>query len=92
MYNLIQQGIRLVHLDLTKIDKEVVLAESQTGNARPAPELLLGSRMRYEQFDEAHHNILSVQDVYLGSPAQEADLIPFKDFVMGTKEMTFTDL
>ena len=48
--------------------------------------------MRYEQFDEAHHNILSVQDVYIGSPAQESDMKPFKDFILGTKEMTFTDL
>lgn len=48
--------------------------------------------MRYEQFDEAHHNILSVQDVYLGSPAHEAELQPVKDFILGTKEMTFTDL
>ena len=28
----------------------------------------------------------------MGSPAHEADLQPFKDFVLGTKEMTFTDL
>ena len=55
-------------------------------------EQLLGAKMRYEQYDEAHHNILSVQDVYLGSPASEADLKPFKDFILGTKEMTFTDL
>jgi len=33
-----------------------------------------------------------VADVYLGSPAQEADLQPFKDFILGTKELTFGDL
>ena len=45
--------------------------------------------MRYEQFDEAHYKVLAVADVYLGSPAQEADLQPHKDFILGTKEMTF---
>jgi hypothetical protein len=60
VYNLIQQGIRLVHLDLTKVDKEAILKEKESGNSRPTQELLLGAKMRYEQFDEAHHNILSV--------------------------------
>lgn len=31
-------------------------------------------------------------DVYLGSPAQEADLQPFKDFILGTREYTFENL
>ena len=46
---------------------------------------ILGAKLRYEQFDDAHHKILSVQDVYLGSPSQQADLQPFKDFILGTK-------
>lgn len=33
-----------------------------------------------------------MQDVYLGSPAQEADFQPFNDYILGTKELTFTDL
>ena len=53
---------------------------------------MLGARLRYEQYDEAHHNILAVADVYLGSPAQEADLQPFKDFILGTQELSFCDL
>ena len=72
-------------MDLTKIEK------SETGYTNVS-EQLLGAKLRYEQFDEAHHNILSVQDVYMGSPAHEADLQPFKDFIIGTKELTFTDL
>ena len=28
----------------------------------------------------------------MGSPAQEADLEPFRDFILGTKEMTFEDI
>lgn len=30
--------------------------------------------------------------MYLGSPAQEADLQPFKDFILGTKELSFDNL
>ena len=52
----------------------------------------MGAKLRYEQYDEAHLNILSVQDVFFGSPAQDAELQPFKDFILGTREMTFTDL
>ena len=52
----------------------------------------MGVKLRYEDFSDAHNNILSVQDVYLGSPAQEADFQPFQDFIVGTREMTFTDL
>ena len=35
---------------------------------------------------------MAVADVYLGSPAQEADFQPFKDFILGTKELTFCNL
>jgi len=35
---------------------------------------VLGAKLRYEQYDEAHYKVLAVADVYLGSPAQEADL------------------
>lgn len=55
-------------------------------------EAILGLKLRYEQFDDAHHKILAVEDVYLGSPAQEADMQPFRDFILGTKELTFPSL
>ena len=35
---------------------------------------------------------MAVADVYLGSPAYEADLQPFKDFILGTRELTFDNL
>ena len=35
---------------------------------------------------------MAVADVYLGSPAQEADLQPFRDFILGTRELTFDDI
>lgn len=37
-------------------------------------------------------NILSVQDVYLDSPSHEAGLHPFKDFILGTREICFKSL
>jgi len=57
--------------------------------AKSIHENVLGAKVRYEQFDDAHHRILAVSDVYLGSPAQEADLQPFKDFILGTQELSF---
>jgi hypothetical protein len=53
---------------------------------------VLGAKLRYEQYDQAHLNILAVQDVYLGSPAYEANLVPFKDYILGTSELTFKSL
>jgi hypothetical protein len=35
---------------------------------------------------------LHVGDVALSSPAHKARLIPFKDYIMGTREMTFKSL
>jgi len=53
---------------------------------------LLGIKLRYEQFDEAHLNILAIKDVYLGGPANLSCLTPFKEFILGTPEITFTSL
>jgi len=49
----------------------------------------MGAELRYEQYDEAHNLIMSVQDVQLASPAHKASLNPFKDYILGTKEITF---
>ena len=35
---------------------------------------MLGTTIRYENYEDAHNNILSVQDVYLDSPSHEAGL------------------
>ena len=53
---------------------------------------MLGARLRYEQYDDAHANILAVQDVYLGSPAYQANLVPFMNYILGTRELTFRTL
>ena len=88
VYNMIQQGTRLVHFDLTSLAFESIELQS----AKSLHEAILGLKLRYEKYDDAHHNILAVADVYLGSPAQEADLQPFKDYIVGTKELTFGNL
>jgi len=54
---------------------------------------MLLSRLKYEKYTDANHLLLSVLDVYLGGPAHLAGLVPFKDFVIGTNEITsFKDL
>ena len=52
----------------------------------------MGAKLRYEQFDDAHHKVLAVSHVYEGSPAQTADFKPYRDFIVGTKELTFEDI
>lgn len=78
VYNIIQQDTRLVQVKLHKYWGD------QTS--------LLGSTIRYENFEEAHNYILAVKDVYLDSPAHEAHLEPFKDFIIGTREICFKSL
>ena len=92
VYNLIQQGTRLVHIDLTALAYEADSLLSNEQKNVSVHETLLGTKMRYEQYDDAHHKILAVADVYLGSPAQEADMQPHRDFILGTKELTFEDI
>lgn len=53
---------------------------------------MLGATIRYENMKEAHNHILVVQDVYLDSPAHDAGLEPFKDYIMGTREISFKNL
>lgn len=53
---------------------------------------LLGTTIRYECFSDAHNNILAVSDVYLDSPAHEAGMQPFKDYILGTREISFKNL
>ena len=78
VYNLVQQETRLVKVKLYK--------EWGDGTS------LLGATIRYESFVESHNHILAVKDVYLDSPAHEAELQPFKDFVVGTREIAFKSL
>jgi C-terminal processing protease CtpA/Prc len=53
---------------------------------------LLGATIRYENYIDAHNHILAVQDVYLDSPAHEAGIQPFKDYIIGTREIAFKSL
>lgn len=78
MYNIIQQDNRLVKVKIHRNWGE--------GNS------LLGATIRYEQFSDAHNNILSVNDVYLDSPAHDAGIQPFKDYILGTREISFKNI
>lgn len=53
---------------------------------------MLGATIRLESYTDAHNHILAVKDVYLDSPAHEAGLQPFRDFVIGTREIAFKSL
>mmetsp|Transcript_34590 Transcript_34590/g.33796 ORF Transcript_34590/g.33796 Transcript_34590/m.33796 type:complete len:93 (-) Transcript_34590:563-841(-) len=53
---------------------------------------MLGTTIRYENFHEAHNKILKVNDVYLDSPSHDAELQPYKDFILGTREICFKSL
>ena len=53
---------------------------------------ILGVTIRFESYLDAHNNILAVKDVYLDSPAHEAGLLSYKDFILGTREICFKSL
>ena len=53
---------------------------------------VLGATIRIESYSEAHNYILAVKDVYLDSPAHVSGLQPFKDFILGTREIAFQSL
>ena len=78
VYNLIQQGTRTVKLKLQR----------NWGDRKS----VLGATIRLESFAEAHNHILAVKDVYLGSPARAAGMQPYKDFIVGTREIAFKTL
>lgn len=51
-------------------------------------EAMLRCKLRYERYTDAHTSLLAVRDVYLGGPAHQAGLQPYKDFIVGTRELT----
>lgn len=53
---------------------------------------MLGALIRLENYTDAHNHILAVKDVYLDSPAHQAGLQPFRDYVVGTREIAFKNL
>jgi len=55
-------------------------------------EQMLDIKLRFENYTDAHTFIIAIKDVYLGGPAHHSGLQPFKDFILGTKELTFTDM
>lgn len=78
IYSIITQSNRTIKVNLNK----------NWGDGQS----LLGATIRYENFADSHNNILYVQDVYLDSPAHEAEIKPFKDYILGTREICFKSL
>ena len=50
-------------------------------------EQLLGVKLRYEDYTEAHLNHICVQEVIKDSPAMEAGLLEYKDYIFGTPQL-----
>ncbi len=78
VYNIIQQATRMVKMKLHR----------NWGNN----EIIFGAVIRIECYTDAHLNILAIKDVYLDGPAHQAGLQPYKDFVLGTREISFKNL
>ena len=53
---------------------------------------LLGIKIRFENYTEAHTHIVAVKEVYLGGPAHISGMQPESDFIVGTEELTFSDI
>lgn len=53
---------------------------------------LLGAVVRYDALDNADNQGIRVLDVFPNSPAKQAGLIPYKDYLLGTTEVMFRDL
>lgn len=79
VYNILQRGTRLVTL----------VPAAQGGSTS---EELIGAKLRFENYTEAHTYLVAIKDVYLGGPAHQSSLHPHCDFIVGTPELTFTDV
>jgi len=53
---------------------------------------LLGAIIRYENYTDAHMNVVRIMEITPASPAHQAGLIPFNDFVLGTKAKSFESI
>lgn len=53
---------------------------------------MLGATIRLEAYTDAHNNILAVTNVFHGGPSSNAGIESDQDFIIGTREMSFTSL
>mmetsp|Transcript_47924 Transcript_47924/g.138675 ORF Transcript_47924/g.138675 Transcript_47924/m.138675 type:complete len:505 (-) Transcript_47924:103-1617(-) len=53
---------------------------------------LLGAVVRYDTLENADNQGIRVLDVFPQSPAKQAGLIPYKDYLLGTTEVMFRDM
>jgi len=53
---------------------------------------LLGATVRYDNIDLQSNGGVRVLDVFPNSPAHQAGLVPFKDYLLGTAEVIFRDV
>lgn len=71
----------------THSSREVFVTPKKWGGAG-----LLGAVVRYDELDNADSQGMRVLEVFAGSPAAQAGLIPYKDFLLGTTEVMFRDM
>ena len=77
IYNLVSQAKRYVTV---------------TPNNKWGGSSLLGATVRFENYSNAHKTVYYVSDVEKGSPAQKAGLHPTWDYIVGSKDVVFTQL
>ena len=53
---------------------------------------IFGAVIRLECYTDSHLHILAIKDVYLESPAHQAGLQSFRDFILGTREIAFKSI
>lgn len=53
---------------------------------------LLGATVRYDNIDLQSNGGVRVLDVFPNSPAHQAGLVPFKDYLLGTADVIFRDV
>lgn len=82
------QRTRLVVYNIrTHSKREVFVTPKKWGGAG-----LLGAVVRYDELENSDNQGIRVLEVFTGSPAAQAGLIPNKDFLLGTTEVMFRDM
>lgn len=77
----------VVHNIRTHTSRAVFVTPRKWGGAG-----LLGAVVRFDALDNVDNQGIRVLEVFPKSPAQEAQLVPNKDYLLGTTEVLFRDM
>jgi len=77
----------VLHNIRTHASRDVFVTPRKWGGAG-----LLGAVVRYDLLESESHQGIRVLEVFPNSPAAEAHLLPYKDYLLGTTEVMFRDM